>query len=931
MNQFTQYTFCFLLTLTSVGIEAAEYTSQPYENALKSFYVDDLNEAVIHLKNALKNNPDHLPSRILMAEILIAQGNGAAAEIELNNAKQQNADEKKLTPLFLEAYLLQNQYEKVINNATLTLGDTKLNSQILVLKGRALFKKNNASLAAIEYRKALSLNENNGDALMGLAQVAHKKKQFNEVLSLTEQALNVSPLDINALRMQAEVYQLQGKLDLAEQAISNAISLNDHHIPALLTRASILIEQRQYQIALEDVNTILKEIPNEPRANFLKAVITYTLGMDEAFKETTSHLEVVLSGLPKDVMDENPIYHYLAGVVNFNQQQMLKADESLRKYLAIISDDVRALKLQAKVSMALNEYFNAKNNLVKARLITPNDQEIWSLLGKAYLATGDVEKASRYFQDVIAENPNSVAAKLDFANLLVVKGDYSNAIDLLQETEKLADNNQQLLQILANAYQYNRDYQSAEKVLKRLVEKQPENDFFYQQLGVVKGLLGDHQQAKTYFLKAADLAPNNVKTTIHLARIELMAGNVTDARNIIEQKLAKNNDQTSLLVELGDTYLSESNLEVASQYYEKAYSLERESSLAVSKVVDVHVLKNELTKAIEVLGNFINRNKANSALSHRLARLNMQIKDYEEAVRHFQIAVKDTENKSPVLLSFAQAQLQMQDQQSAILNLQKAIAWNENFFPPYSQLITLFAQRNEQEKAFNLIDALIEKVSVPGLEDTLKGEVLAQVGDTGQAIKRFEQSLKQDNSQRATLGLSNVYISINEHKKAVQLLSNWLDNNKQDLVIGVALASIYKQQENYDAAQNLYEKLLEMHGEKPSLLNNYAGVLIAQKQYQEAVTAAEKAYQLASNNIAIADTLAWAYTQNNQADKALPIFRNAIARESDNPEIKYHLAVSLIALERNAEAKMYLQEAVESTKDFTGKNEAKTLLSSLVL
>ncbi|OKY27972.1 XrtA/PEP-CTERM system TPR-repeat protein PrsT [Thalassotalea sp. PP2-459] len=931
MNQFTQCTFCILLAITSQSIDAAESTSQPYESALKSFYVDDLNEAVIHLKNALKNNPDHLPSRILMAEILIAQGNGAAAEIELNNAKQQNADEKKLTPLFLEAYLLQNQYEKVINNATLTIGDNKLNSQILVLKGRALFKKNSASLAAIEYKKALSLNENNGDALMGLAQVAHKKKQFNEVLSLTEQALNVSPLDINALRMQAEVYQLQGKLNLAEQAISNAISLNDQHIPALLTRASILIEQRQYQIALEDVNTILKEIPNEPRANFLKAVITYTLGMDEAFKETTSHLEVVLSGLPKDVMDENPIYHYLAGVVSFNQQQMLKADESLRKYLAIMSDDVRALKLQAKVSIALNEYFGAKNNLVKARLITPNDQEIWSLLGQTYLATGEVEKAARYFQDVIAANPDSIAANLDYAKLLIVKGDYSNAIDRLKATEKQDENNPQILQALVNAYQSNRDFLNAEKVLLRLVEKQPENDYLYQQLGVVKGLLGDHQQAKTYFTKAAELAPNNVKTTIHLARIALMSGNIKGARKIIEQKLDVNNEQIELLLELGDTYVSENNLDVANQYYEKAYSIKRDSSLAVSKVVDIHVLKNEFNKAIEVLNSFVNRTKANSSLSHRLARLNMQVKDYEEAVRHFQIAVKDTENKSPVLLSFAKAQLAMQNQQGAVSSLQKAIAWNENYFPPYSQLITLFGQRGEQEKAFDLIDALIEKVSVPGLEDTLKGEVLAQVGNAQQAIKRFKQSLKQDNSQRATLGLSNVYISIYEYKQAIQLLSDWLDNNKQDLVIGVALASIYKQQESYDAAQDLYEKLLDMHGEKPSLLNNYAGVLIAQQQYQEAVTAAEKAYQLASNSIAIADTLAWAYTQNNQADKALPIFRNALARESDNPEIKYHLAVNLIALERNAEAKMYLQEAVDSTIDFTGKNEAKALLSSLVL
>lgn len=931
MNQFKQLTLCFLLIATSISIGAAENTSQPYENALKSFYMDDLNEAVIHLKNALKNNPEHLPSRILMAEILIAQGNGAAAEIELNNAKQRNADEKKLTPLFLEAYLLQNQYEKVINSATLTIGDNKLNSQILVLKGRALFKKNSASLAGNEYKKALSLDANNSDAIMGLAQVAYKKKQFEDVLLYCEQALKVAPLNINAMRMKAEVYQLQGKMTLAEQAISNALSLNERHIPALLTRASILIEQQNYQLALEDVDTVLADIPNEPRANFLKAVLTFTLGMDDAFKETTSHLEVVLSGLPEDVMDENPIYHYLAGVVNFNQNQMLKADESLRKYLAVIPDDVRALKLQAKVSMVLNEFFNAKNNLVKARLVTPEDQEIWSLLGEAYLATGEVEKASRYFQDVLSANPASVDANLDFSRLLIVRGDYSTAIDMLLKTRQLAENEPKVLQLLARAYQANQSYEKAQEILKKLIEIQPENDKYYQQIGMVYGLLGDHQQAKKHFLIAAELSPENVKTVIHLARIELLSGNVTQARAILEEKLASGNEQSLLLIELGDTYLTENNLDEANKLYEKAYSLDRENALAVGKIVDILVLKKELNKAIEVLSAFISRNAANAQLSHRLARLNMQIKNYDEAVKHFQIAVKDTDNKSPILLSFAQAQLIMQDQQGAISNLQKAIAWNENFFPSYSQLIELFAQRGEQEKAFNVIATLVSKVAIPGLEDTLKGEVLIKTGNLERAIKHLESALKQDNSQRATLALSNAYISSEQHDKAVELLTAWLGENKQDLVTGVALASVYKQQKNYTAAQELYENLLLLHGERPSLLNNYAGVLIAQTQYSEAVKAAEKAFELASNSIAVADTLAWAYTKNNQAERALPIFRNALARESDNPEIKYHLAVNLIALDRKAEAKMYLQEAVESTIDFTGKSEAKLLLSSLVL
>jgi cytochrome c-type biogenesis protein CcmH/NrfG len=106
-------------TLLLLSTHSLAFTEQnadkPYEDALKSFYISELNAAIIHLKNALKNDPKHLPSMVLLAEVYIAMGDGALAENQLEKAQDNKADESKVLPLMLEAYLLQQKYKEVIN------------------------------------------------------------------------------------------------------------------------------------------------------------------------------------------------------------------------------------------------------------------------------------------------------------------------------------------------------------------------------------------------------------------------------------------------------------------------------------------------------------------------------------------------------------------------------------------------------------------------------------------------------------------------------------------------------------------------------------------------------------------------------------------------------------------------------------------------
>jgi predicted Zn-dependent protease len=97
-----------IFTLPSLSSEVINHNVD-YEKAIVNFHDNQYDSAYIHLKNSLKQYSDHLPSRILMAKILIAQDRGSDAEIEILKVLGKGADDSHTVPIYIEALLLQKK------------------------------------------------------------------------------------------------------------------------------------------------------------------------------------------------------------------------------------------------------------------------------------------------------------------------------------------------------------------------------------------------------------------------------------------------------------------------------------------------------------------------------------------------------------------------------------------------------------------------------------------------------------------------------------------------------------------------------------------------------------------------------------------------------------------------------------------------------
>ncbi len=926
------FSVVFSIFLTSQVI--ANDISKTYEDALTSYHDGDYAASIIHLKNILSINTTHLPSRVLMAENLLAQGSGRLAEVELNVAKREGAAILLLAPLYAKAYLLQNKFDQILDLPIEPQTSNNYQSTMLTFHGFALTGKNQLQEARTEFNKALKLSPYNIEAFIGKTKVALKERNFEEALKLINHTLTIEPRNIEALLMGAITYNQLNKKDLALDFTKELLNYEPNNYSALLVHSVLLLDLKKYDLALSDIDKIIKILPNEPIANYIKVLSAQASESTQLSSETQQHLDTVMTAIPEEIMNEQPIYYFLKGLISFQNNTMEAAKESFLKYYKTTPNDQNILKLLARTELALDNSYVARKYLMKAYFHDETDTDIWSLLGKANLMTGNISEAEFYFGKVMVAFPNELRPRIDLAKLLLLKGDFSQVVAILSEvldekstiTNKSNDNlNFELLLLLAKAYQENKQLKNGLHISSVLIKNYPDNSRVNQIHATLLGLSGYLEQAQHFFEKAFSLDENNNQAVIHLARIEAVQGNIDIAVARIKTQLIKNNN-SDLMVELGDIYYYAKNIPEALIWYQKALSQNQDNVIALEKIVKHFEKTKELKKAIATLNNYLDTH--NNSKIHLLAsNLYIQDRQYDKAISEMSLALKYTQNKQSTLFKQAQMYAYLGKNELAKKSLEHAISIDQNLFEAYQLLIQLYNQDNEKNTALELVNKLDPQLFPTYLIDQFKGSIYMN-NDNEKALNFYQKSYQAQANKPALLGLYSLYASQKMYADIDTLFTLWIKDNPNDLEITLALADNYKRSGQLDKSIALYDKHLANNPKNIALLNNAAMANLTFNNIEKAHDLAQRAFKISPDNVNIIDTNALVELALGNNNKALSLLRQANTLDYNNAEIKYHLALTLDKLDRRKEALVYLKESLSSDKPFAEKDKAKALFTA---
>ncbi|WP_417316652.1 XrtA/PEP-CTERM system TPR-repeat protein PrsT [Emcibacter sp.] len=911
-----------------VANAAGSKASSAYEKALISFHAEKYPETFIHLKNALKADPQHVPSRILLAETLIAGGDGAGAEVELEFARGHGADLDRLMVLFGRAYVLQSKFDRLLETVRSGNRDRIVETEIAFLRGEAYFGQRKLANADRSYARALELSPDYHIAKLGRAKVASARKQFGKAMEFIDSALESLTPDPNAWIMKSKIYKIRGYNNEALDAINEALALDETHLAARLTRAALYIDLRDLKKAETDVDYILEIVPLEPRAKYLKAVIRASQG--DAKESRTAMNEVIntLRAVPEEVMKTNPSYYYLAGLTNFQFGNLDEARDFLQDYLKMERNDVGAMRVLGALELQAGDPMAASLVLTEASRSQANNPTILTLLGISYLELGNVKKANRYFENVVRLVPESAQSHTNLARGKMAAGSMQEAIRSLIQAEQHNLDSTTVKLLLAQAYQRSGEYEKAIKIVTGLKEKAPDSSFINELYATAVGLGGQREEARKYLEKAIELDPDNLNAHVRLARMDVVDGSPDKAVARIKQKMEDLPEAYNLMVELGDIYKTTGDNDQALLWYRKAYSLDGDNAATLAKLVAMFEQTGNLEDAIKTAEEFTNRSPEDKTVYTMIGNLHMKANNPTKAIKAFELAVEYSINRGAALMTLASAELAVGDRQGAESSFKKAIAWDPELKEAYIALIQLAIEDKNRAAGMELLKPLRQLTEDLPTADILEGEIHLAFGDIKLAEKAFKTALSKGDTPLAILGLFATYKAGGQIPTAITMLEGWTNKYPEDLAAAMTLGNAYKLDNRYDKALAQYESLLERFPNMPALMNNAANLYYEMGHHDKARSYAEKALEQAPDSVNIMDTLAWIRTRDGDPEAALPLLRKALVRDYSSPEIKYHLAVTLDKLGRREEARKILAEALQSEASFEGRTEARKAFDS---
>jgi Flp pilus assembly protein TadD len=170
----------------------------------------------------------------------------------------------------------------------------------------------------------------------------------------------------------------------------------------LVQSAVALIQERQFQQALDTLNEVIGRDGENAEAHFQRAGILADAGHDS---NALADYEKALELNPNETR-----YFNMKGLFLLTRQQYDQAAQVFTKALEIDPRFAKALNNRGLVSLARNEFGSAASDFQSAIRIEPKYVDAYNNLGFAWYQAGEFEDALKAFNQSLKLNPNYVNA-----------------------------------------------------------------------------------------------------------------------------------------------------------------------------------------------------------------------------------------------------------------------------------------------------------------------------------------------------------------------------------------------------------------------------------------------------------------------------------------------------------------------------------------
>lgn len=882
-------------------------------------------EAVIQLKNALKEDPSNIKARILLGSLYLRTGDAAGAKKELDRAKRLGAPKEEWMPGLAQALTILADYNTLLNEVVPDKS-MKPESQATALgmRGNAYLALGDEAKAVAEFDAALAVQSSNPLARLGKARLLLKDGKREEAAAQFTEVLTEYPKHVETRLARGDLLRSLQRNEEAVPDFTVAIEQAPNNPRGYIGRTLAYIALQKSEDAGKDIAELQKRAPNLPIVAYLRALLSF---QNKDFEAAGEQLQLVLRASPDNLQAQ-----MLYGIVAYSLKQFTIADDYLSRAVQRVPGSKQLRKLLGAARLKLKDprrAIEAMEPMLESG--APGDVQTYALLGTAYMLTGNSSKGAELMAKAVELAPDQALLRTQLAAGQLALGDSAAAISQLEDAVSLGQDLVQADVLLVLSYLNQRQYDKAIEAAQALEQRMPESPVPANLSGLAYLAQKKFEPAKQKFQAALGIDPDFMIARMNLARVALVAKKPDQAKAEYEEVLKAAPKHVGAMMGLAALAADRGDSLESERWLIKASEANPNAMQPVLLLAEMHLKRGEALKATNVMAGLSEAQAATPAALRLKGMAQLQSGDFSSARVSFERLVQVQPNAVEGWFQLARAQAASGDTAAAEESFAKAVALDADHKVP---LVWIgrgeLALRDKRYKEALELSAEMQKF-FPNNAMAYEIEAAAHrgLGDIASAIKAVEKAVRAEGSSKRINLFAHTLAASGNTPKAVFMLQEWLDGNPKDGVSWTTLGMMQQQMGQKTQALGAYEKALELTGGNPVVLNNMAWLELEGGNADRAEELAKQAYEIAPERAEIVDTYGWVLFQRGKHSEALNVLQQALVIAPRNAEIGLHVADALHHLGRDDEAKPLLDRILEEHRHTRFAAPARELLKKL--
>lgn len=509
-----------------------------YLRALSNFYSrsDEAAKGVQALRNAIAKDPGNPQKYLLLIELYNSRFNQRMAIAEARKMTENNPGMTQLKFALARLYSNNGQqdkaeavYQDVMDSEGLNQDGLRARTGLANIK----FQQGNIPDGEKLIAEVLKKDPKNGRALLMKAKLAMQKKDYAEAITLLDEILAADDRSIPALKMKAKILALNRNNIELEKVLTRLVEASPDSADGYLGKGAFYRGQKKYPEALQAFEDAYTREPDSAVALTQIVEIQIIMG-DSGVAER--RLDGIILANPR-----HPLAHELLGAVYMSRGEYRNAEQSLTRQLefdgfgsSVYQRLATARSLQGNTAGAVQAYQDGHEKF-------PDDVGLLFGLTRAYLMTGEIDKAASTAEEGIIAAPGNPNFQMVLASVRQKQGRYDDAISIYEQLLRRAPDNVAVINNLASLLA---DYRKDDKqslnraghLVKKLAnKKQP---VLMDTRGWVYYRLGDYAQAEEVLTAVIKQVPDNDGFNYHLGMIYYRQGKPDAARELLYEAIS---------------------------------------------------------------------------------------------------------------------------------------------------------------------------------------------------------------------------------------------------------------------------------------------------------------------------------------------------------------------------------------------------------